>query len=285
MLRAENLVSGREVWRLRAVPHVEELTAAVGPRAATESAEWARKNPVILVAVALIVAQLCWKAYLLSHFYFRQDDFLLLDRALSHGLSLNYLFSFSGGHLRPGGLAIFWLVTRLSLYDWLPASILTIAALAVAGVVLLRLLLTLFGRRPARLIPLIIFLFTPPSLPGPSFLDPTTDWLPLQLTILLAIYSHIRYVRSGRIRHAIVAAAWLGAGMLFDEQSVLVPFLLFALTPGYLVPGRWLAAAGQALRDYQRAWAIYGALTAGYIVLFVVKLQTSVHRPVSPRHC
>ncbi len=266
------------------MPHVEQLPAAAGPRAATESAEWARKNPVILVAVALIVAQLCWKAYLLSHFYFRQDDFLLLDRALSHGLSLNYLFSFSGGHLRPGGLAIFWLVTRLSLYDWLPASILTIAALAVAGVVLLRLLLTLFGRRPAILIPLIIFLFTPLTLPGLSFWTTTTDWLPLQLTILLAIYSHIRYVRSGRIRHAIVAAAWLGAGMLFDEQGVLVPFLLFALTPGYLVPGRWLAAAGQALRDYQRAWAIYGALTAGYVVLFVVTLQTSVQQPVSPRH-
>jgi len=26
----------------------------------------------------------------------------LLDRALTHGLSLNYLLSFSGGHLRPG---------------------------------------------------------------------------------------------------------------------------------------------------------------------------------------
>src|SRR5258708_19685868 len=104
MLRAENLVSGREVWRLRAVPHVEQLPAAAGPRAATESAEWARKNPVILVAVALIVAQLCWKAYLLSHFYFRQDDFLLLDRALSHALSLNYLFLFIACPPRPAAL-------------------------------------------------------------------------------------------------------------------------------------------------------------------------------------
>ena len=63
----------------------------------------------------LIVAQLCWKAFLLSRFFFRQDDFLLLDRALSHGLSLNYFFSFSGGHLRPGGLVAFWLVSWLSM--------------------------------------------------------------------------------------------------------------------------------------------------------------------------
>jgi hypothetical protein len=266
------------------VPHVKQLPAAAVPRAATESAEWARKNPVILVAVTLIFAQLCWKAYLLSHFYFRQDDFWLLDGALSRGLSINYLFTIIGGHLRPGGLVIFWLVTRWSVYDWLLASILTIAALAVAGVVLLRLLLSLFGRRPAILIPLVIFLFTPLTLPGLSFWTTTTDWLPLQLTILLAICSHVRYVRSGRIRHAIAAAAWLGAGMLFDEQGVLVPFLLFAVTSGYLVPGRWLAAAGHALRDHQRAWAIYATLIAGYLVLFVVKLQTSFQQPISPRH-
>ena len=84
-----------------------------GQRAATGSGRWVRTNRVVLAAVVLIVAQLCWKAYLLSHFYFRQDDFLLLDHAPSHGLSLVYLFRFSGGHLRPGGLVVFWLVTRL----------------------------------------------------------------------------------------------------------------------------------------------------------------------------
>ena len=38
------------------------------PAPATGSAGWVRTNPVILAAVALIGAQLCWKAYLLSHF-------------------------------------------------------------------------------------------------------------------------------------------------------------------------------------------------------------------------
>src|SRR5258708_22103308 len=121
------------------------------------SARWVRTNPVILAAVVLILAQLWWKAYLLSRFYFRQDDFLLLDRAVSHGLSLNSLFSFNGGHLRPGGLVVFWLMTRLSPYDWLLASIVTIAALAAAGVPMLPPLLILFGRRPAIPFPLLIF--------------------------------------------------------------------------------------------------------------------------------
>jgi len=269
---------------LRAVPHVVQLPAAAVPRARSESARWVRSNPVIALALALIVAQLCWKAYLLSHFYFRQDDFWLLDGALSHGLRLNYLFTVSGGHLRPGGLAVFWLVTRLSPYDWLLASILTIAALTAASVVLLRLLLLLFGQRPAILIPLTIFLFPPLTVPGLSFWTTATDWLPLQLTVLAAIYSHVRYVRSGRIGHAIGAAGWLGGGMLFDEQGVLVPFLLFALTSAYLVPGSWPVAARRALRSFRRAWAIYGALTAGYLALFVITLQTSAQQPVNPGH-
>src|SRR5215469_12235023 len=134
---------------MRALPRSQQLPAAAVPRAATASAWWARRNGAVLAAVALILAQLGWKVYLLSHFYFRQDDFWLLDGALSHGLSLNYLFTIIGGHLRPGGLVVFWLATRLQPYDWLLASIVTMAGLAAASVVLLQLLLLLFGRRPA----------------------------------------------------------------------------------------------------------------------------------------
>jgi len=234
--------------------------------------------------VVLIVAQLCWKGFLLSHFYFRQDDFLLLDRALSHGLSLNYFFSFSGGHLRPGGLVMFWLVTRLSPYDWLLACIMTVAALAGAAVLMLRLLLILFGSRPAILIPLIIFLFTPLTLAGLSFWTTVTDWLPLQLTMLAATCAHVRYVRSGRVGHIVAAAGWLAAGLLFDVQGALVPLLLFCLTSAYLVPGRWPAAARRTVQNFWRAWTTYGVLTAAYLVLFFIKLQKSSQQPISPRH-
>jgi hypothetical protein len=245
---------------------------------------WVRSNAVILAAVVLIVVQLCWKAYLLSRFFFRQDDFLLLDRALSRGLNLNYLFSFSGGHLRPAGLVVFWLVTRLSPYDWLLASAVTIAALAAGGVLMLRLLLILFGSRPAILVPLIIFLFTPLTLAGLSFWTTVTDWLPLQLTMLAATCSHVRYVRSGRVGHVVAAAVWLGAGLLFDVQGAVVALLLFALTSAYLVPGPWPAAAWRTLRSFRRAWTIYGVLITAYLVLFLIKLQTSSQQPINPRH-
>jgi hypothetical protein len=66
-------------------------------------------------------------------------------------------------------------------------------------------------------------LFTPLTLAGLSFWTTVTDWLPLQLTMLGATYSHVRYVRSGRVGHVVAAAGWLGAGLLFDVQGALVP--------------------------------------------------------------
>jgi hypothetical protein len=239
-------------------------------------------NSVILVGVALIAVQLGWKAYLLAHFYFRQDDFQLMDHALSSGFNLRYLFTLGPEQLAPAGRAITWLMVRISIYNWTLASAGTIVLLAATSVAMLRLLLLLFGRRAAILVPLVIFLFTPLTLPGLSFWTTTILWLPLQLTMILAVSSHIRYVRSGSVGHAVAAAAWLAAGLLFDVLGVLLPVLLLALTSAYFTPGGWWRAAGQALRKYRRAWATYGAVVGVYLVVFLVRLPTSVQQPTSP---
>ena len=261
---------------------IEQLPAAAVPQESSEAVEWLRSNAVALAAVALIAGQLWWKAHLLTHFYFRQDDFQVMDHALGSGLSLKYLFTIDGGHLMPGGLAIAWALVRLSLYDWTLASIVTMVLLTATSFAMLRLLWLIFGKRPAILIPLAIFLFSPLTLPGLSFWTTTLLWLPLQLAILMALGSHVRYLRSGRISHAVAAAAWLAVGMLSDEPGMLVPVMLLALTSAYFVPGRWLTAVHQALRTYWRAWVIYGALTATYLIVFLVRLQTSVQQPGKP---
>jgi hypothetical protein len=237
---------------------------------------------VVVVGVALIAVQLGWKAYLLSHFYFRQDDFQLLDHASSSGFNVRYLFTIGPEQLAPAGRVVTWVLARVSLYNWAVASTGTVIVLAAAGVAMLRLLLLLFGRRTAILVPLTIFLFTPLTLPGLSFWTTTLLWLPLQLTMILAISSHIRYVRSGSIARAVGAAAWLGAGMLFNELGVFVPVLVFALTSGYLSRGRWWRAAWQALQQYRRAWSMYAGIAAAYLAVFLVRLPTSIQQPTRP---
>ena len=261
---------------------LEQLPAAAVPQGSSEAVEWLRNNYVALAAVALIAGQLWWKAHLLAHFYFRQDDFRVMDHALAHGFSLSFLFTVDDGHLMPGGFALAAAMVRLSLYDWTLASTVTVVLLAAASFAMLRLLWLLFGRRPAILIPLAIFLFSPLTLPGLSFWTTTLMWLPLQLAILMALGSHIRYLRAGRLGHAVAAAAWLAAGMLFSDQGMLVPVLVFALTSAYFVPGRWLAGARQALRACWRAWVMYGTLTVAYAIVFAVRLGTSVQGPGKP---
>jgi hypothetical protein len=264
------------------VAQLEQLPAAAVPQESSEAVEWLRNNAITLAALALIAGQLWWKAHLLAHFYFRQDDFRVMDHALAHGFSLKFLFTVDDGHLMPGGFALAAAMVRLSLYDWTLASTVTIILLAAASFAMLRLLWLLFGQRPAILVPLAIFLFSPLTLPGLSFWTTTLMWLPLQVAILMALGSHIRYVRSGQIGHAVAAGAWLAAGMLFADQGMLVPVLVFALTSAYFAPGRWLAGAREALRAYWRAWVIYGALTVAYIIVFAVRLGTSVQGPGKP---
>jgi len=264
------------------VAQLDQLPAAAVPQESSEVVQWLRRNSVALAAVALIAGQLWWKAHLLAHFYFRQDDFRIMDHALRYGFSLRFLFTLDDGHLMPGGLALAAAMVRLSLYDWTLASIVTIMLLAATSFAMLRLLWLLLGKRPAILIPLAIFLFSPLTLVGLSFWTTTLMWLPLQLAILMALGSHIRYLRSGRIGHAVAAAVWVVAGMLFSDQGMLVGILVFALTSAYFSPGRWLSAAREALRAYWQAWVIYGVLTLGYVIVFAIRLSTSVEQPGNP---
>lgn len=247
-----------------------------------EATEWVRRNAVTLAAVALIAIQLWWKAELLTHFYFRQDDFQIMDQALARGFSPSLLFAIDGGHLMPGGLAIAAVLVRISMYDWALASTVNVLLLAAAGLAMLRLLSVLFGKRPAILIPLAIFLFCPLTIPGLSFWVTTLQWLPLQLTILMALGSHVKYLRTGRTGSAVAAAIWIAAGMLFDDASGLVPLLVFAVTSAYFAPGDWLSATKEVLRKYRLAWIMYGALTLLYVILFLDRLQSSAQQPGKP---
>src|SRR5882724_8217230 len=122
---------------------------------------WLRGRGVTAVAVALIGVQLLLKGTLLAGGYFRQDDYHYLDRAAASGFGWSYLMLVDSGHLLPLGQLIAWLQARLALYDWPVTAGVILLLLAAASFAMLRMLLTIFGKRPGILIPLGIFLFSP----------------------------------------------------------------------------------------------------------------------------
>jgi hypothetical protein len=243
---------------------------------------WARGRGVVLAGLVLIAAQLIWKSFFLGHFYFWQDDFHFTELALSHSFSWSYLTPVVAGHLFPGVNGLVWVVARLSPYDWTLASAVTVVMLAAAGLAALRLLRTLFGNRPAILIPLTVYLLCPLTMPDIRWWAAAIESLPLQIAIFTALNAQVCYARTGRFRHAVAAAAWLLFGLVFFEKALVVPLLLLGVTSGFLMEGPWLRAIGQCLVRYWRAWLLQVAVLAGYAVLFVTSLHTSSVQPGIP---
>jgi hypothetical protein len=232
----------------------------------------ARRHGVVLAGVGLIAAQLVWKAAVLGHFFFWQDDFVFFDRSLDNNLTWQLLMKPEGGHLDPGPYAFSWVLARISLYNWALVSVVLLLLLAGACLALLRLLRTLFGTRSAILIPLTIYLLCPLTVPVLVWWSTAIESVPLQLAMFMAADAHIRYLRGGRPRHAVIAAAWLSGGLLFSEKGMILVPLLFALTCAYFVDGRWPRSCLQALTRYWRVWLLYVSILAGYAVVLVIQL-------------
>jgi hypothetical protein len=232
----------------------------------------ARCRGVTIAAAGLIVAELAWKAAILRHFYFWQDDFLFFDRGLNSGFSWQYLMKVEGGHLDPGPFACSWLLARISLYNWTLVSAVILAILAASSLAMLRLLRTLFGNRPAILIPLVIYLFSPLTVPAVVWWSSAIETLPLQLATCMAMDAHVRYVRGRQARHLVLAVVWLVVGLAFFEKAMVVPLLLLAVTAGFLTEGTPLAALRSALVRYRHAWLAYAIILAVYAGVFAVQV-------------
>jgi hypothetical protein len=265
---------------------VESAPADAGgtaaPAEAGSATGWLRDNRVTLIAGALIAIQLLWMAALLSRSYFRQDDFYNFDRALAEGFTWKYLMLVSAGHMAPLGFAVSWVLAHVALYDWTLTALVILALVLAACLALLRVLRTLFGNRPAILIPLMVYLFSPLALAAVDWWSVAIQTLPLEIAIFMAVDAHVRYLREGRIRQLAAAAGWLLLGMATVQKGAVVPVLLFGLTSAFFTEGGWLSGIAQAARRYWRAWVVYGSMLAAYLVLFLSVLPTSTTPPTGP---
>ncbi len=244
-----------------------------------ELAAWARGRGVVLIGLALIAAQLIWKSIFLSNYFFWQDDFHFIELGLGHSLSWSYLTFVGAGHLFPGVYAIVWVAARIALYNWAFASAITVIMMAAAGLAALRLLRTLFGNRPAILVLLLIYLLCPLTMLDVRWWSTAIESLPLQIAVFMALNAQLHYVRTGRFRHAIAAAAWLVVGLIFFEKALILPLLLLGITSAFLMDGPWPRAIVQCLTRYWKSWLIQAVILAVYAVVFEQSLHTSTAKP------
>ncbi|MBF8186897.1 hypothetical protein ITP53_14340 [Nonomuraea sp. K274] len=235
------------------------IETAARPRSA------ARGDVVPAAALAMIAVQLVWKFDLVRRTYFRQDDFFFIARGLERELSWDYLMRVDYGHLVPGPFAMQWAMGRLGVYNDVLAHVVVIGLQAAAGLALLRLLHTLFGARPAILVPLGLYLLTPMTISALSWWAVAIETLPFQIALPMALCAHVGYLRTGRLRHALAAAAWTAFAMLFFVKAPFVLVLAFVLTLG------WFPRANR-----KPAWLLYLFVIALYAVVFFRQFFTSV---------
>jgi hypothetical protein len=246
--------------------------------------ELSQGQKVTVAALALIAASLVWKGVFLSHFNFRQDDFWLMDSAARYGLKWQYIGRVWSGQFLPGGYVIGWLLVKISVYNWTLSVAAELAAIAVASLAAWRLCRTLLGNRPAILIPLALYVLSSLTFEAASWWISAVETIPLQIAIFTSLDAHIRYVRTRRFRHAVIAAAWLAFGLCCYEKAAVIPLLLFAVTAGFLVSRRSLLVA---IRDtvvrFWRAWAIYLAVLGCYLAVFFARLSGSGVNASAPK--
>ncbi len=228
-------------------------------------------NAVAGGACALIAVALVVRAVLAFGGYFYWDDLILVGRAGTQNLlSGQYLFDDHDGHVMPGAFLAAGAITRLSPLNWWGPAISLVVLQLVASLALLRTLRVILGWRPVLLLPLTFALFTPLGVPGFSWWAAALNSLPMVAALAWVCGDAILLVRSGNPRYAITGVLVFFGGLLFFEKAAVIPFVAFAVAALL----EYVRGEQQPLRVVWRRgvrlWVAMLALTAAWIVLYIV---------------
>jgi len=224
---------------------------------------------VLLLGIALILAQLAFRAWgaLGSWFYF--DDLAFMSQAMNLPFDRHYLFQSYGGHLMPAGFAAAAGLTAVSAYTWWPWALLLLALQALADFGMLRLLVSMFGRRPPVVALLAGYLFYVFTLSAGIWWAAGINQLPLLIALTFGLHAFLEHLRSRRIRPLVVALLWTVAGLAFYEKTLLVIGVYAIVALAYFTSGDTPARLRQLWSAYRWAVVSFAALGGGYLVLYL----------------
>lgn len=216
----------------------------------------------------MIVAQLGFRAWAIYGSWFQFDDFSFMSRVMNQPLSESMSTDYAG-HLMPAGFFLTWLNTQVDPLNFtLPATeLLLLQALASVGALVF--LVSAFGRRPAILAPLAIFLASVISLPAFIWWAAGINQLPFLAAIFWGGWAHLNYLRSRRLGWAVASMTVTVASLAFYEKTLLI-FILFAfLALAYFATGDIVQRLTTILARYRTGVILYSTVAVGYLALYV----------------
>ncbi len=230
-----------------------------------------RTNWVALTAIALIAVQLVIRAVLAFKGYFYWDDLILIGRAGTQNIfSPTYLFDDHDGHVMPAAFLVAGVITHLAPLNWVAPAISLVVLQLLASLALLRALYVILGWRPVLLIPLVFALFTPLGIPGFAWWAAALNSLPMLAAMAWVCADAILLVRTGNQRYAVTGILVFFGGLLFFEKAAVIPFVAFTITALLAYVTGDAAAVKTVWQKGQKLWIGSLALTAAWIVLYLV---------------
>jgi hypothetical protein len=260
-----------------------ETTPEIAPEIAVPTARSQAGRGVLWAGLALIAVQAALRAWVGLRGFLALDDYAFEYRAVTMPLSSpHYLFDAWNGHLMPGSFVLVWLSTKLAPLAVWPGVAVDLVLEAATGVVLLMLLVELFGRRKAVLVPLALFLLTPATLTGFAWWSAALNQLPAMLAMVSCLYLHVKYLRTGSWRTGALALVAFLVGLAFFEKMLLFAPLVFLFTAMYFVPGTWWRRLWGAAALHWRVWGLWLVALGGYAVYYRSAVDSTVRSDTSP---
>ena len=211
------------------------------------------------------------RAVLAFRGYYYWDDLIVVGRAGTHGLlSPSYLFDDHDGHVMPAAFLVAGAMTRLAPLNWIGPAISLLVLQLLASLALLRALHVILGWRPVLLIPLTFALFTPLGVPGFAWWAAALNSLPMLAALAWVCADAILLVRTRNQRYALTGVLVYLGGLLFFEKAAVIPFVAFAIAALLFYVQGDRSALVTVWRGGLRLWAVSLALTAAWIVVYLV---------------
>jgi hypothetical protein len=234
-------------------------------------------RPVLAAAVALILLQALVRGYVKFGSWFIGDDLAFIGRAERLPFwSPEYLLAGWNGHFMPGAFAYVRLLTALWPLNYVPVGVGDLLLQALAGLLMYALLTSLFGARPAILVPLAVFLFSPMTLPAFVWWAAALNQLFGQIAMILVLLLHVRYHRTGRVRYGVLGALSLLVGLAFSEKLLLTVPVVCALTLFYFTGGPPLLRVRRAVGQHARVWVAYAAVVVPYLAYYTTHVKSPI---------
>lgn len=229
-----------------------------------------RHDRVVWAAVAMIVAQLAFRAWALSGAWFAYDDFSFISRMQNQGLGLSVAGRSYAGHIMPAAMYLTWLANEVASFDFRVPAFLLLGMQLLADVGLVVLLLRLFGSRRGILPPLAVYLFTASTIPIAIWWAAGVNQLPMQVVLFWALACHVSYLQKRQLRHAVAACVWLLVGLAFYEKVLLVLGAIALVSLCYFTTGPLKSRMRSLWGRYRAGIAMYVALGLVYLVVYVL---------------